>query len=314
MDERFYSKQGLVRMKLARKLLRGKPGDRMMTIDELTEEMNCSRGLIQTAIRDLEQSGALVLRKRGSLGTYLEEIRYKPLWEQTGWESLSGIAPLPYTKRHEGLATSIYQQMGRAEVPFHFAYMQSAQIRAEAVLHRKHHFATMSMAAAKLLIENEPQLCIALKLPAHTYLGGYAIGAIREEWTALPVLRVGIDPLSPDYFHLIHRHFDKNYERRSGQKIEFVAQPYSRMIELMQENKIDVTIYNQDTLELAFIREQFHTREILLSDEEREGTSAVFVVHREDYGMRSLLSDLIEVDAVVATQEAVAKGKMTPIY
>lgn len=314
MNSSLYSKQGLIRIMLARRLFDLARGDRLPIIAELTEEFDCSRGLVQNAIAMLEETGAIVLNKRGSLGTFLVSTYYSKLWRETAWESIVGCSPLPYTKRHEGLATGIYSLMDKMGIPFRFAYMQGAETRAQAIMSGKFHFATMSKVAAQIICDREPSLHILMSLPPLSYLGGYAMAYRDKAWKEKKVLKVGIDSNSPDHALMIRSRFGAKYEAKTGQKVEFVPLPYTRMIEAMHSGLIDITIYNKDGLELGFVQAGAYVSDISLTDSEKDGTCAVILVSNEDYGLAPLLKDVLIMEKLLKTQNEVMEGKRTPIY
>ena len=61
-----YKKSGLMRMNIARDFYLMDPGGRIPTILEYTEQFSVSRGIVQNAIRQLEEDGCIAIEKRGS--------------------------------------------------------------------------------------------------------------------------------------------------------------------------------------------------------------------------------------------------------
>lgn len=98
------SKNGRVTMLLARELLAHNEGDRIKTIGEYAGYFDTGRGTVQSALRFLQDSGAISLESKGHLGTYILMLNYKNLWEISDPGVIMGVMPLPYSKRYEGLA------------------------------------------------------------------------------------------------------------------------------------------------------------------------------------------------------------------
>src|SRR5690554_2963093 len=170
-----YNKKGMVMMMLSRELLTYALGDRIDTISSYTKRFNTSRGVVQEVLNILEDEKAITRSKRGTLGTYLTKIDYKKLWEFTSWGVLTGVSPLPYTKKHEGIATAIYEEIEKRSIPFHFAYMQGAENRIRGILEEKYDFAVLGKESANKLIKKYKDLSIAMEFAPFSYLSGYVV-------------------------------------------------------------------------------------------------------------------------------------------
>ena len=247
MTSRFgiFNKKGIVMMMLSRELLAYSPGDRIDTIASYTKKFDTSRGVVQDVLNILENEKAISRAKRGTLGTYLEYIDYKKLWEFTSWGILTGVSPLPYTKKHEGLATAIYDQMGKKDIPFHFAYMQGAENRVQGVLQEKYDFAILSKESGRILVEKYNDLDIAMEFAPYSYISGYALIYKDEEVFKKKNIKVGRDLNSPDHVKWL-KHLTE------GKEVEFIDLQYTRMVPAIMEGTIDMTIYNKDTIKRKY--------------------------------------------------------------
>lgn len=302
-----YNKKGLVTMKLARELLNYKIGDRIDTVGSYSEKFNSSRGIVQQSFLVLEHEKAIAREKRGTLGTFLNMIDYKRLWEYAGWGTLAGVSPLPYTKQHEGLATGIYCEMENGDIPFHFAYMQGAINRAKGLAENKYNFAVISKSSALNILEENKELNILMEFEPFTFLSGYVLLFKDIKYKDKETIKVGIDPNSPDHVHLIKETFkDKN--------IKLVNTLYTRMVPEIIYGNIDVTIYNKDTLANPLILGNVKFEELKLSKEAEDGTRAVILVNENDYGIANILKEIIHIDNVTEIMNEVIEGKRIPIY
>jgi hypothetical protein len=302
-----FNKKGLITIKLAKELLQYSPGDRIDTVDSYSKRFHCSRGIIQEALAVIEADRAIKTEKRGSLGTFLQEIDYKKLIKLANWGIFTGASPLPYTRRVEGFATAIYHEMESKGIPFHFAYMQGARNRAAGVLNNKYVFALMSKTSALDIISEQPELSILMEFEDFTYTGGYALLFKDDAYADKDVIRVGIDRNSPEHVDLISKIF-------SGRKAEYVEVQYTRMIPEILSGGIDVTVYNKDVLALQIVYENIKFKDIELSAKDLDATRTVLLIHKEDYGIANVLNEIIKIDSVTKIMNEVVTGKSMPVY
>ncbi|MBI3310027.1 MAG: hypothetical protein HYZ77_01740, partial [Serratia liquefaciens] len=82
MRDKFIKKEGIAIIQLARYLLDEKPMNRLRTIDELSESFGLSVGIVQNALKSLENSGCIQLERRGRNGTQLNQLNYQALLAQ----------------------------------------------------------------------------------------------------------------------------------------------------------------------------------------------------------------------------------------
>lgn len=309
MTSRFgiFNKKGIVMMMLSRELLAYSPGDRIDTIASYTKKFDTSRGVVQDVLNILENEKAISRAKRGTLGTYLEYIDYKKLWEFTSWGILTGVSPLPYTKKHEGLATAIYDQMGKKDIPFHFAYMQGAENRVQGVLQEKYDFAILSKESGRILVEKYNDLDIAMEFAPYSYISGYALIYKDEEVFKKKNIKVGRDLNSPDHVKWL-KHLTE------GKEVEFIDLQYTRMVPAIMEGTIDMTIYNKDTIEKSEITKGVEFMDVPINEIIGDETRAVLVVNNKSYGINNLLRQVIHMEAINKIQKEVMDNIRIPVY
>ena len=154
------SKAGAVAHRLALELSAASAGDRMPTVQDLSERHQVGKGTVQAALALLEEAGAVEIRPRGKLGTFVTSIDHRLLWEMAGGSSVSVAMPLPYSRRYEGLATGLHAAFIEVGVPLTLMFVGGAADRAAALHRERADFAVMSRLAA----EGDPELAPVVEL------------------------------------------------------------------------------------------------------------------------------------------------------
>ena len=191
MSVQYISKEGAAIMNIAQYLMTTAEGDRLRTIDSLSDDYSVSVGFIQKALTTIEQRGAVVLSKQGRNGTFISQLNYRELVSCADINNVVCAMPLPYTRHYEGLASGLKAQLGG--LPLYFAHMRGASVRAECLKNGTYDVAIMSKLAAKELASG---LVTAIDLGAHTYSHEHRL--IFRQGQYEQIRRVGVDPDSPD--------------------------------------------------------------------------------------------------------------------
>ena len=129
MYTEFLSKQGMITTYLARDIISLNIGDKIPTIAEYVDKFDVSRGVVQHAINFLVENKAISLYKGGKNGSSLIDCNREILQKYTGWDSLSGTMPVPFSTQFISLATALYSELSKMPVPFSFAYIAGAENR-----------------------------------------------------------------------------------------------------------------------------------------------------------------------------------------
>lgn len=301
-----YNKQQIVMMELARELISYEVGDRIDTISSYTKRFDTSRGVVQDALNILEGEKAITRDKRGTLGTYLNNINYKKLWKFT-LARITGVSPLPYTKKHEGIATAIYNEMEKENIPFNFAYMQGAENRIEAVIQGRYDFAVLSKQSASELIKIYNNISIVMEFDQYSYLSGYVLLYKDRDILKKRRLRVGRDLASPDHTKLMEL-FGK------AKELEYFDIQYTQIVPAIMSGTIDVTIYNKDTIEKPGIFSEIYFEDLVINKDIGDETRAVLVISNKFPGFSNLLKQIISKKEIKTIQEEVIEGIRTPVY
>ncbi|MGP2424617.1 GntR family transcriptional regulator YhfZ [Yersinia sp. 2538 StPb PI] len=299
MSKKFIKKEGLALVSMARYLIGERPGNRLKTIDELSEYFGISVGVVQHALKVLEADGAIIVERRGRNGTLLIDLNMPQLLQQADLGNMVCAMPLPYTKLYEGLASGLREQF--TLLPLYFAHMRGAEVRIECLIDGVYDMAVVSHLAAKSYL-NEGKVSLALNLGNGSYVDGHQL--ICRPGEQHKIRRVGLDPRSPDQCLLTDIKF-------AGQPIERVELPYSDCIAHINRGDIDAAIWN-----LAEDIPHEHLQAIKLQGDERyiQASQAVILIRPDNHPIKLLLEKGINEALLLNHQRAVQNGEIEPRY
>ncbi|ATA51548.1 hypothetical protein DEB41_16430 [Vibrio anguillarum] len=298
MPTQYINKEGTAIMNIAQYLMTTTEGDRLRTIDSLSEEFCVSVGFIQKALTTIEHRNAVILSKQGRNGTFITQLNYRELVACAGINNVVCAMPLPYTRHYEGLASGLKAQIG--DLPLYFAHMRGASVRAECLRNGTYDIAIMSKLAAKELANG---LVTAMTLGVHSYSHEHRL--IFKKGGYDQIRRVGVDPDSPDQKILTHQSFkDKN--------IEIVEIHYGESLIHLTNGDIDAVVWLPEAIEM----EKYGLDEKSLSDLPacRDASEAVILANGASTHITTLLRKLIRMDQLIKHQRAVVNGEITPSY
>ncbi|MTI94752.1 MAG: hypothetical protein FH749_04570 [Firmicutes bacterium] len=301
------SKNGRVILALAREFLACKPGDRIGTVEHYSQKYNIGRGTVQSALKFLQSIGAVHLESRGHLGTYLEGMSHKKLWEVADYGVIMAVMPLPYSKRYEGLATGLFMAFEEADLPFSLAFMRGASKRLEALELGKYNLAVLSKLAARLEIQKGTPIEIIHEFGVQSYVSDHVVifrDDAREQIE--PGMRVAVDPASVDQTILTC------YECE-GIEVDYVETSYAQILHKLAENQIDAAVWNLDEVVERKLNYQ-PLRNRKSQEVAREDTTAVLAVHRDEKVLGNVLRRLVNMEGIEAIQRQVISGELIPSY
>lgn len=306
VNTQLMQKNGIVAMNLAREISTMKVGDRLKTVAEYADSFKTARGTVQLAIKMLEQNNAIILEHRGHLGTYIKYIDYKVLWEFSGFGTIIGVMPLPYSKRYEGLATGLYKVASSNNMPFGLAYMRGAGARVQALQSGRYDFAVMSKLAAKNIMEEGMDIDIAMEFGYFTYVNSHAVIFSDQSKSQIEDgMRVGIDRSSIDHCLL-------TLKQCEGKDVVFIDLMYNQIITKIKSGDLDAVVWNIDDilerrLNIAYYPLDYNKTDI-------ENTEAVLIVNRSNNGIKNLIQHFIDKETVKKLQKQVIDGLIVPNY
>lgn len=297
---------GAATIRLAQELVALDQGHRIDTVANYADKFDLGRGTIQAAMKYLEDEGAIHLEPRGHLGTFATFLDYRRLWVQAGGKPVTGVMPLPYSKRYEGFATGLYCVFGSAAISFNMAYVRGSSSRLSALRQGKYDFAVTSRLAAE---RGGTDLEIVLDFGKGSYVSGHHIlfapGGDRE---VRAKMRVGLDESSVDHSVL-------TMAECAGKAVQYEKLPYSQIIKSLLAGKIDAAVWNVDEV---LDRGYQIPHCPLTSEEAREldqsDTVAVIVIRDGDAPSRNLLRSVIDAGKVLKIQQLVLEDKLLPSY
>lgn len=301
MKNKFLKKNGSLIIHMSRYLLTVKLGERLRTIDELSTQLECSVGSVTSAIKAIEVEGAVTLDRKGRNGTFISYLDYRQLVLLAELGNVVCAMPLPYTKQYEGLASGLKKQI--TTIPFYFAHMRGATVRAECLANGIYDIAIMSRLAAEQYVESG-ELEIAVDLGPHSYVSEHRL--ICREGQFKNIKRIGVDPSSPDQKLLTEAYF-------RGQDIDIVDTPYNECLEQIANNVIDAAIWyftdnkllHEMNLEDVWINQ--------VSDCEK-ASIAVLTVSKKAKHIKTMLDHFLDIKALLKHQKNVVAGKIVPMY
>lgn len=301
MRRTFVKKEGVALASLARYLLGEQGGNRLKTIDELAAECQFSVGLIQAALKTLENSGAIVIERRGRNGSWLVSTDNTALFTHLDLHNIVCAMPLPYTRLYEGLASGLKAQF--QDMPFYYAHMRGADVRVECLANGVYDMAVVSKLSARRYLETG-SLVIALELGPHSYVSEHRLICRQGERGA--IRRVGLDSRSTDQKIMTDAWFQH-------QDIELVNVSYHECLSQISRGEIDAAIWNVGSeTQLAALGLESSA----LEDNARfvEATEAVILTRADDYPVLQLVQMRVDPQALLAHQQRVVDGLDDPSY
>lgn len=301
------SKQSIAMLALARAFLRQRVGDLMDPIGIWSERLQMGRGTVQAALRLLEDAGSVRLNGRGRGGTRIEALDYRRLWEVTGSKVVVGTMPLPYTLRYQGLATGLYRAFEQADLPLQMAYMRGAGQRLDGVAQGRYEFAVTSALAAASLLEDLPDLEIALRFNPQSYTGEhvllFASPHCREPRAGM---RVGIDPSSHD-----QRVLTEAIAARWS--VNLVPVNYTQLLDKLMRGDLDAAVWNADEIRERKVEVGMVSLQELGLKLPSGNTEAALVLRRDGL-LRAFLDAHFDPALVDETQRSVLGGECLPSF
>ncbi|MEC4018043.1 GntR family transcriptional regulator YhfZ [Streptomyces sp. H27-D2] len=309
IDERFLTRNGLAARQLAVLLLNHEVDARLPRLRDFAEELGVGNGTVQAAFQMLEESGAIDTVARGHLGTFLTRAERAILWQLSGLGTLLAAMPLPYSRRHEGLATGLRAAFEQAGAPFAITFMRGAAARTDALVEGKVDLVVLSRFAADRLLEERPVELVADLGPA-TYVGAHGLLLRHGASLDTPGLRVAVDHTSEDQRMLAERAFAGRAD------VEWVEASYMQLRDLFARGDVDATVWNLDEIQDRLGAE---VDALPLGDEVTRGlslrnSSAAIIGRSEGTKALSAVRETLDLSVITALQTEVLRGERLPSY
>jgi hypothetical protein len=279
-------------------------GDKLPTIQEFTQRLNSSRGIVQKALEEVQKSGGIVLEKRGKMGTYIGAVNQEILFRFGGLESITATMPSPVTREFAGLATGICDAMQNSPVPFNFAFIHGAGTRAAALSRMTYDFAVTSRSSANWIVARYPDLEMIMPLDGCIYSPPFMLCGNRPgARTIFNGAVLGVDPNSPDQYCLTER-------LCRGKKVRIIERPYITCRALFLSGEIDFLVYRCESWKYDPKKET-----IPLEDGQSEDyTIPAIVINKKNYNIGNILKSLLNPSIIAEGQSAVLEERREVQY
>lgn len=308
LEQNLMSKNGQTVIWLSNQFLTYSQGQKLKTISQYVEQYAVARGTIQSALKFLQAAGAIELKARGHLGTFLTNINYQRLWEFAGLGSILGLMPLPYTKRYEGLATGLYDAFKNSDLPFNLAYMRGAQNRLDMLETGVYDFAITSKLAILDNSQNNKKFRMVYEFGENSYVTKHGL-IVRQGLEQFESgMKIAIDESSPDQQMLTRQEF-------IGKQVEYVPVSYNQILQKLENKDVDAAVWNFDELQEKNIPYQLiplKNQEAIKMD--RNGTIAVVVMYHKNHNAENIIRQLVDFGKIEQIQAQVLKHKRIPMY
>ncbi|MDO9381050.1 MAG: GntR family transcriptional regulator YhfZ [Nocardioidaceae bacterium] len=300
--DRLMSRVGIAAQRLARDLGTLAAGDRLPRVQDAAAALGCGNGTVQAALELLQDAGAITLRPRGRLGTFLDAVDHRVLWELAGNRTVSVAMPLPYSRRYEGLATGLQEAFVESGVPLSLMFMRGAETRAVAVAEGRADLAVMS----GLVAGDRPDLVVVRDFGAGSYVSSHGLVVARGRDPHDPGLRVAVDQSSADQVELTRRHFGDLDPAR------VVEASYNQLDRYFATGRIDATIWNLDEIEVHITSpiDTYPVADVVGG----ANTRAVIVAPAAAPPTSWVVLDALAAESVATSAAAVLSGERIPSY
>jgi len=293
--------------RLARSLLEIAEGERVPSIRRLAAATHMSVGSVSQALRQLQESGAIALEKRGRLGTVLTGRSLGGLWAAAEGGPLVYAMSLPMHRRFEGLATGLKMAFSRHEIEAYPIFVRDSRTRLEALMGHRCDVVLMSALAAEALCGPEQE--VVWTLPPGSWVSRYEVYYRAEAPEDGPPWRVAVDPDSFDHTRLVELEF-------AGRPIELLQASYMRFPHLLRSGAVDAIVWTADQDEIYLGPGIGHRR---LSERVDalvgvQAASTAFVIRAGHDALRAVLRAALDAEDLIEIQRQVLAGDMLPKY
>ncbi|MCL7491079.1 GntR family transcriptional regulator [Streptomyces sp. MCA2] len=315
LDERFLTRNGHAARQLAALLIRqgaDGAGARLPRVRDVAELLGVGNGTVQSALRLLEEAGAIKTVARGHLGTFLVGSDRAALWRLSGLGAVQAAMPLPHSLRFEGLATGLRAAFEEAGAPFALTFLRGAAARLAALAEGRAELAVLSRFAADRLTGRQAVELIA-DLGPGTYVGAHGLVLRPGVTLGSPGLRIAVDDASADQRMLAERVF----AHRPG--VAWVPCSAPQVREALAQGRADATVWNLDEVpgQLGSEVQVLPLGDELTRDLAVRHTSAALIGRTGEAagaGALAAVRDVVDLSMVTAVQGEVLRGERVPAY
>jgi hypothetical protein len=292
---------------LANYLLSLKEGDRLLSSREIADLFGSSLGSISSAFKGLEEIGAVTIKRRGRLGSFLEKKSLGMLWRLVENGPMVIALTLPSFPKSEGLATAIYSLLDHAGIETYLVFIRGSYNRIKALRNNRCHATVMSALAADNLCEANEE--VILKLPPQSFVMDHQVVFRCTSDKGPRPLRVGIDIDSFDIKYLTKLEF-------ADSDVEYCPVTFMEIDRHLDQSSLDAAISNLDYLDQR-VGKGIYSRPLSPKVQELIGdrdTSAAVIVRAGAVSTKTILKEVLDPEAMMEIQRRVVAGQMVPRY
>lgn len=296
-----------LQVNLAKYLIQVEEGKRLPSIRRLAASTQMSIGSVSTALNGLQDMGAVVIQKRGHLGSVVSARSLGELWGLVEQGPFVIAMTLPMHLRFEGLATGLKKAFEAAGIEAYLIFIRGSRTRMKALKENRCHVAIMSGLAADEFCERDCE--ILLTLPPGSWISGYCVFQRAAGGISGKPLRVAVDPDSFDHKRLTELEF-------TGQAVEYRPASFVQFPRLLKNGDVDAILWTVDQ-EDSYLSDDILYRPLSTRTMESVGEksiSASFVARAGSESIRAVLAGTIQSDKILEIQNQVISGEMIPEY
>jgi hypothetical protein len=257
--------RNLVALQLvARDLLTRVRGERIPTAVQYQQLTGVGSGTVQKALRALESTGAVQLRSRGHVGTFLERVDLPKLWAMAALGAPTAVLPVPTSPELMGFARALRLELRRLGIPYQAIYTYGSYRRLALVESGDADFTAMSATAASQAVAESGGEWSASALSPDSYYE-------RRSWIVIArpgvdprdttsLRRIGIDRNSYDQSALTELEFPKGGGRR------YIDGDYTYMPAKIASGKLDAMVWHKSVLTIPLEAAGIKSRALEIPD------------------------------------------------
>lgn len=283
-------------------------GERIQGTRQLAERFGVSVGAISTSVNFLEEIGAVRIKRRGRLGSFLEHKSIVALWNTVEDGPMVISLTLPSFLKAEGLATAIYSLLNDAGVETYLIFIRGSLNRLKALRNGHCHATVVSLLTAEECCTDEED--IVLRLPPQSFVTDHVVCFRSRGDNAIGPLTVGVDHDSFDIKYITEMEFE-------NEDVIFHSVPFTQTDLHFAESIVDAAVSDMDHSERLIVGDGTVCRSLsagvqaLLNDRD---TSAAFVTRARDSLVRIVLQKILQPERVLRIQKSVVDRRLVPRY
>jgi YhfZ C-terminal domain/Helix-turn-helix domain len=296
---------------LARDLIGRQPGERIPTVIEYQEQLGIGSGTVQARLRTLESIGAIELRARGHRGTVLVGRNLANLWTLGQVGPISGVLPLPEAFEPVSLAATLRRAFQQIGIPVELMYLHGSAGRVDLVREGRAHFTVLSEPAAATATDTDHARWLSRDLGPESYHRESSIVVLVGPGVSDDaIVRVGIDPDSPDHALLTRLEFppEQGYLLRPHR--------HTRLPAAVAQGQIDAAVWLRTALAIPLSAVGIVSRSLRVPaavEANRALSRARLIAQLDNLPVAGVLRAL-DVSGVRSVQEEILASDVLPLY